>query len=198
MSRTRRLWALGLTIAVLGAACTTSATRGDDGSIVESGSLSVFSMAAGDCFDDPSGLGPDGMEIGSVGAVPCAEPHDNEAFAVYQIPGGPDAPYPGDQQIYVSARGGCVDSLRGLRGRLVRRLAARRRPDHADAAELVRGKRSGGRVLPLRSLPLPGAARGLDAGRARVGRRPRLRGLAARFVISRRGGHSRSGAAIGL
>ena len=116
MSRTRRLWALGLTIAVLGATCTTSATRGDDGSIVESGSLSVFSMAAGDCFDDPSGLGPDGMEIGSVGAVPCAEPHDNEAFAVYQIPGGPDAPYPGDQQIYVSARGGCVDRFAGYVG----------------------------------------------------------------------------------
>ncbi|MDA1061527.1 MAG: septum formation family protein [Chloroflexi bacterium] len=109
MPRIRAPWLLALTVAMLGVACTTGATRSDDGSIVEPGSLSVFSMAAGDCFDDPDGLGPDGLLVGSVSALPCTERHDNEVFAVYRIPGPADTAYPGDERIYDLGRNGCLD-----------------------------------------------------------------------------------------
>jgi hypothetical protein len=62
-----------------------------------------------DCFDDPDGLGPDGVLVGSVSALPCAEPHDNEVYAVYQIPGPEDAAYPGDERMYELGVNGCLD-----------------------------------------------------------------------------------------
>ena len=49
-----RLFAVAVAaIAVLTLACTTGVARDSSGAIIEEGSLSVFSMRPGDCFNDP-------------------------------------------------------------------------------------------------------------------------------------------------
>lgn len=54
------------------------------------GGTSVFSLEEGDCFNDP-----DTSSVSEVDAVPCAEPHDNEVYAVADHPARDDDPYPG-------------------------------------------------------------------------------------------------------
>ena len=67
-------------------------------------------MRAGDCFDDPDSLvSGESLELDEVLAVPCAEPHDNEVFAVFDLPDGESAPYPGDDVVYPLALAECVE-----------------------------------------------------------------------------------------
>lgn len=58
----------------------TSAKRGDNGEIVSEGQINSFALKPGDCFDDT-----DSTNITSLPAVPCAEPHDNEVYAVFDV-----------------------------------------------------------------------------------------------------------------
>jgi len=53
--------------------------------IAEAGEQDVFSVALGDCFDDEQGAA--GGQITDVPAVPCAEPHDNEVYFLFDLPG---------------------------------------------------------------------------------------------------------------
>lgn len=59
----------------------TNADRDSSGAIVEEGSIGAFSVRVGDCFND---VGFDD-EVSSVPGVPCSEPHDNEAYAVFDV-----------------------------------------------------------------------------------------------------------------
>ena len=105
-----RLFAVAVAaIAVLTLACTTAVARDSSGAIIEEGSLSVFSMRPGDCFNDPDflTLGED-TELESVTAVPCSEPHDNEVYAVVDLAGGAEDSYPGDIAMYEIAIGECL------------------------------------------------------------------------------------------
>jgi Domain of unknown function (DUF4190)/Septum formation len=68
-----------------------SATRGANGQISHGGKLNVFSLAVGDCFDNPASQ----QDIASVTAVPCTEPHDAQVFASFDLP-GTDTNYPGN------------------------------------------------------------------------------------------------------
>jgi hypothetical protein len=70
--------ALGL--AVYGAV--TQADRDGTGAIVGEGSVDAFHVRVGDCFDDASSFDE---EITSLPGVPCSDPHDNEAFAVFDV-----------------------------------------------------------------------------------------------------------------
>lgn len=63
----------------------------------------VFSLEAGECFDDPD-LSAEG--ISDVDKVDCAEPHDNEVFATFDLPGDD---YPGDEQVRELAFTGCEE-----------------------------------------------------------------------------------------
>jgi len=65
--------------AIYGAA--TSVDRDSSGAIVEEGSIGAFNVRVGDCFND---VGFDD-EVSSVPGVPCSEPHDNEAYAVFDV-----------------------------------------------------------------------------------------------------------------
>jgi hypothetical protein len=65
------------------------------------GSASVFDLAVGDCFDDPVTEG----EVSSVSAVDCAQPHDNEVYAVYEYSGDS---YPGEEAMSAAADEGCA------------------------------------------------------------------------------------------
>ncbi|HUQ50686.1 MAG TPA: septum formation family protein, partial [Gammaproteobacteria bacterium] len=59
------------------------ADRDDSGAIVSSGSVNAFQMRVGDCFDDGSTFTDD--EVDHVPGVPCAQPHDNEVYAVFDV-----------------------------------------------------------------------------------------------------------------
>lgn len=85
----------------------TGAKRDDTGTIVEAGQLDPFSLQVGDCFNDPSELGdaPDATsEVSSLAAMPCAEPHDNEVYAVFDM----DIPtYDSDEGMFNQAFDAC-------------------------------------------------------------------------------------------
>ena len=74
-----------------------SANRNDAGQITEEGSVSSFDLKAGDCLN---GLA-ESNNITSVPAVPCAQPHDGEVFATFEIPAGT---WPGDAEVAKQAR----------------------------------------------------------------------------------------------
>ena len=106
------LKALGAVLLVLAVATSCSdestsdnSTRDEEGNITEGGDVGVFALESGDCFDQP----PDG-NIAEVAAVPCAEPHDNEVFAKFDMDGGDDAPYPGDEAVQAASEE-CIGSL---------------------------------------------------------------------------------------
>ncbi len=82
--------------------------RDDAGNIVEEGDVGVFAMQVGDCYaDDATGL------IESLPAVPCAEPHDLEVFALFELPAGP---YPGGDAVDAAANDGCLERFPGYVG----------------------------------------------------------------------------------
>jgi len=60
-----------------------AARRGDSGAITDAGTLSVFDLQVGDCFDADMGA-----EVTDVSAIPCAEPHVYEMYAVADYPAG--------------------------------------------------------------------------------------------------------------
>ena len=62
------------------------AERDESGSIVSEGSLDIFSLRIGDCFNEQALVdlepGKNTELAPSVEAVPCNMPHDNEVFAI--------------------------------------------------------------------------------------------------------------------
>lgn len=65
----------------------------------QTGTISVFELEVGDCIGTPSGP--------TVTGVPCSQPHDFEVYALFDVPGGASAPYPGDASITDTADTGC-------------------------------------------------------------------------------------------
>src|SRR5262245_12461932 len=53
-------------------------------------------LQVGDCFNDSAYGTPD---VGEITRTDCGPPHDAEVFALVALPGAPDAPYPGDDEI---------------------------------------------------------------------------------------------------
>ena len=91
---------VALIVVVIVYAIATSAQRDDSGRITSSGSVSVGSLLVGDCVN--------GIEEGnllSVPAVPCAEPHEGEVFALFELSGD----WPGEGPVADRSEQGCVD-----------------------------------------------------------------------------------------
>jgi len=64
----------------------TRADRDDSGAVVDAGQIDAFQMQVGDCFDDSSSMATDSeFEVSSVAGVPCAQPHDNEVYAIFDV-----------------------------------------------------------------------------------------------------------------
>ena len=61
-----------------------AARRDDGGDITGAGDLSVQDLRVGDCFD----FTDDSYEVSSVRAIPCADPHVYEVYAVVAYPAG--------------------------------------------------------------------------------------------------------------
>jgi len=93
-------------------------TRDATGAIVESGGVGAFRLQVGDCFNTPGATEDptDTFEVQSVEGVPCTESHDSEVFALFDLAGGPDAPYPGDQAAFDAGAVGCLDRFSGYVG----------------------------------------------------------------------------------
>ena len=82
-------------------------TRDDFGRIVEPGRGGVLRLRPGDCFV----AGAD--EIESVAAVPCADEHDSEVLAVFDLP---DTAWPGANAVQAAAREGCLGRFEAATG----------------------------------------------------------------------------------
>ena len=89
----------------------TDADRDSTGAIVGEGTVDAFNMHVGDCFND---TGSFSEEISSVPGVPCSEPHDNEAFAVFDLT---VADYPGDDAVGELAFDACMTRFEDFVGR---------------------------------------------------------------------------------
>ena len=81
----------------------TQVDRDASGAIVGAGNVDAFDIRVGDCFNDSSS-GSD--EIESVRGVPCANPHDNEVYAVFDLT---ISEFPGDEAVYELAFDACLD-----------------------------------------------------------------------------------------
>lgn len=76
-------------------------TRNESGDIVESGGLGVLAINVGDCFQLP-----DAELVESVEGVPCAEPHDAQVYAEFDLPAGA---FPGQTAVDEQGSRGCYD-----------------------------------------------------------------------------------------
>lgn len=76
----------------------------------------VFSLDPGTCFDDVAQFtsADGGDEVEDVPVVDCAEPHDNEVFATFDLEGDT---FPGDEAIATRADQGCRDRFEDYVGR---------------------------------------------------------------------------------
>jgi hypothetical protein len=72
------------------------------GEIVSPGHLPAFSLATGDCFNNPAGA----RSVTSVTAIPCTQPHNAQVFAQFKLTGS-DFSYPGATAVVRLASEGC-------------------------------------------------------------------------------------------
>lgn len=103
--------AAGLVAAVAAAiGITTAAERNAAGEITSAGAVDAFAVRVGDCFDDEAFAS---TEISEVPGVPCAQAHDNEVYAAFDISGE----WPGDARVEELAYEGCFDRFAGAIGK---------------------------------------------------------------------------------
>ncbi|MBB2988310.1 DUF4190 domain-containing protein [Terracoccus luteus] len=77
----------------------TEAPRDASGNVTQRSSMFVSDLAAGDCFDSGTA-----EEVDWVTVLPCAQPHDSQVIAVFELPEGP---YPGVDALAEDADAGC-------------------------------------------------------------------------------------------
>ena len=101
------LWLAGIAAVLVVSSVTAAQRWGTTGQITKNGHLSVFSLRAGDCFQNPTGSQADtGMT--QVTAVPCASSHDAQVIAQLPVPG---SAYPGHAALHAQALPGCRASI---------------------------------------------------------------------------------------
>ena len=88
-----------------------SADRDASGEIVGAGTIDVFDLKVGDCFDESGSYGD---EISTLPAVPCSEPHDFEAYAAFDVS---LSAYPGDEAMWELASEECYNRFAPFVGR---------------------------------------------------------------------------------
>ena len=73
-------------IGAIGYNAYTSADRDSTGAIVGEGSVDAFDLRPGDCFNIADQWGGDSEgEVDSLPGVPCADPHENEVYATFDL-----------------------------------------------------------------------------------------------------------------
>ena len=89
----------------------TEADRDGSGAIVGEGNVDAFQVRVGDCFDDSSTYSD---EISNLPGVPCSKPHDNEAYAVFDLT---FASYPDGDSMGELAQESCLQRFDSFVGR---------------------------------------------------------------------------------
>jgi hypothetical protein len=69
-------------------------------------------LKVGDCFDDPA----ETQDIGDVQHHPCTDAHTAEVFHVGPLPGGDDAAFPTEADLFAFASGSCVPAFESYTG----------------------------------------------------------------------------------
>jgi len=96
------VWLAGfIAIGVVGAHGQASRSA-NSGQITHSGKLSVFSLAVGDCFNNPAGA----SSVTTVTAIPCNQAHNAQIYAKFNLTGS-DLSYPGTSKVTKLAAAGC-------------------------------------------------------------------------------------------
>ena len=72
------------------------------GGVTHAGSLNVFSLAVGDCFNNPPGA----TSLTTVTAIPCSQAHNAQIYAKFDVSGSVVS-YPGDAALTRIASNGC-------------------------------------------------------------------------------------------
>jgi hypothetical protein len=85
-----------------------TAQRDEEGNVVEAGNVGARNVQLGDCFQDGDISAEEETEVRSLDAVPCDEPHDNEVYAIFDLP---DGDYPGDTEVIELAISGCEEEF---------------------------------------------------------------------------------------
>ena len=85
------------------------AVRDESGSVISEGQIDVFTMRAGDCFNDP-----EAAEFEDVAGIPCFEPHDNEVYAVFDVSFDK---FPGEETMSDAATDECLKRFKKFVGR---------------------------------------------------------------------------------
>ena len=71
------------------------------------GEGNVFSLEPGTCFDDVDAFFDEEAEgVADVPTVDCAQPHDNEVFATFDLS---DGAFPGVDEVQSQADAGCIE-----------------------------------------------------------------------------------------
>ena len=79
------------------------------------GDVSVMSIGPGDCWNDLDAFATE-SEVTDVPEVPCEEQHDNEVFALLDLPGDRNAGFPGEFELEVVAFERCVEAFEAYFG----------------------------------------------------------------------------------
>jgi len=108
MCRNKTLYASAI-LFLLSTGCS-PAERSETGEIETAGLVDAFQIHVGDCFNDRM-ISPD--EVTDVPGVPCSEPHDNEVFATFDLPGDE---WQGVDWVNEAGDAGCVDRFYGAIG----------------------------------------------------------------------------------
>jgi hypothetical protein len=101
------VWVVVIASVLVVNAETASQRSAATGQITKTGHLSVFSLRAGDCFQNPSGSQPS-LGVKQVTALSCATPHDAQVIAQLPVPG---SAYPGQAAFRAQALPGCKASV---------------------------------------------------------------------------------------
>jgi hypothetical protein len=90
-------------------------SRDSTGAIVRAGQVGVFDIRVGDCFNDQdTATEASEIEVLGVNGVPCAQPHDNEVFAVFDLRRDT---YPEDEALRDIATDECLEHFEPFVGR---------------------------------------------------------------------------------
>lgn len=85
---------------VLAACGSDEPSRNAEGAFETAGDVRADRARVGDCFDDQSDAAVETLPV-----VPCAEPHDNEIYEVFDLPGDS---WPGQEEVERMAAEGCL------------------------------------------------------------------------------------------
>jgi len=96
------LWLVVIVIAVVASNLGNATLSPATGAITQGGKLSVFSLAVGDCFNNPPGA----TSLTTVTAIPCSQAHNAQIYAKFNLSGSMVS-YPGDTALTRDATNGC-------------------------------------------------------------------------------------------